>query len=170
MPDNFKDLYTPDYVQVQLEKFNNRYRNHWQNHIALAKKLVASYAPETPARMLDLGCSIGTFALEFALIGYETIGLDFDQNALDQGRKLAHELDCYPQWICEDATSFELEKPVDFILCFDLFEHLTDEMIQQMLQCVKQNLIKGGMVIFHTFPTEYDYLFYNNWSLNVPGI
>ena len=112
-----QEIYTPTYVDAQLEKFRNRSTNHWQHHIRLAKQLVADYAPAPPASLLDLGCSIGTFALEFALDGYKTIGLDFDPKALEQGEKLAKELGCEPKWICEDAGAFDLQEKVDIVVC-----------------------------------------------------
>ncbi len=35
---------------------------------------------------MDVGCSIGTFAIEFAAKGYRSFGIDFDQTALDIAR------------------------------------------------------------------------------------
>ena len=110
------DLYSSSYVQSQLEKFLNRQNNHWGNHISLAKKLVAEHAPKKDATILDLGCSIGTFAIEFALDGYNTIGLDLNHEALKKAEKLANELGCNPKWICENAGSFKLEEKVDMVL------------------------------------------------------
>lgn len=158
----FEKLYTPVYVERQLEKFRGRHHNHWKAHLDLAAKLASEHAPPPPARMLDLGCSIGTFALEFASRGYETIGLDLDAKSLDIARELANELGCSPDWVHADATNFILDQPVDFVVCFDLFEHLTDDQLTKMLDCVKQCLCKGGCILFHTFPTEYDHIFYRN--------
>ncbi len=165
-----KDLYTSTYVNAQLKKFRNRNSNHWQNHISLAKKLVADYAPPPPVTLLDLGCSIGTFALEFALDGYDTIGLDFDSKALEQGEELAKELGCKPKWVCEDAGSFVLQEKVDIVVCFDLLEHLSDDIIIRTLSCVRENLKNGGAFIFHTFPTQYDHVFYRGALTCLPLI
>ena len=46
----FEDLYTPTYVQRQLEKFRNRHDNHWKAHLDLAASLVERFAPPPPAR------------------------------------------------------------------------------------------------------------------------
>lgn len=159
------DLYNSSYVENQLNKFRNRHSNHFGNHINLAKDLVAEFGVKPPASLLDIGCSIGTFALEFALDGYSTIGLDFDAKALDAGRKLAQELGCSPRWICADAGDFSLEEKVDIVICFDLFEHLDDNTISRMLLCVRNNLGDNGILVFHTFPTEYNHVFYEHkWS------
>ncbi len=165
-----QNLYTPTYVDAQLEKFRNRQTNHWQHHIRLAKQLVADHAPHPPASLLDLGCSIGTFALEFALDGYDTIGLDFDPKALEQGRELAKELGCEPKWVCEDAGSFSLREKVDIVVCFDLLEYLNDDIIVNTLSCIRKNLKHGGAFIFHTFPTQYDHVFYKRALTCLPLI
>ncbi len=164
------DLYDTTYVQSQLEKFRNRHNNHWRNHIRLAKQLVSDYAPPPPASLLDLGCSIGTFALEFALDGYETIGLDFDVKALAEGKKLAREMGVTPKWICADAGCFALRDKVDTVICFDLLEHLSDDFIEKSFACVRQNLKPSGLFVFHTFPTEYDYIFYKGKLTCLPLI
>jgi 2-polyprenyl-3-methyl-5-hydroxy-6-metoxy-1,4-benzoquinol methylase len=166
----FKDLYTSSYVQRQLEKFRNRHNNHWKAHLDLAATLVGRFAPPPPARMLDLGCSIGTFALEFALKGYETTGLDLDEKSLEQGKALAEELGVSPLWIRSDATKFSLDEPVDFAVCFDLLEHLFDDQIRDMLRSVHDSLRPGGVFLFHTFPTQYDHVFYRNNVFPLPLI
>lgn len=165
-----REIYSSKYVKDQLEKFRNRHNNHWVNHISLAKRLVSKYAPLPPAYLVDLGCSIGTFALEFALDGYDTIGLDFDAKALEQGRKLAKELGCSPRWVCGDAGAFSLRKKVDTIVCFDLLEHLDDNVIAKLLECVRDSLKSGGTFVFHTFPTTHDHIFYKRFFTCLPLI
>lgn len=157
---NMKNLYNDSYRASQLSKFRNRHKNHFANHIRLAKELVAEYGVSSPSRLLDLGCSIGTLALEFALDGYDTIGLDSDPKALSQGRKLARELGCNPKWVCGDAGSFSLREKVDIIVCFDLLEHLSDAVIKKTLACIRENLKTNGVIVFHTFPTQYDHIFH----------
>lgn len=164
----FENLYTPTYVQRQLEKFRNRHDNHWKAHLDLAASLAGRFAPPPPARMLDLGCSIGTFALEFALKGYDTMGLDMDEKSLEQGRILGGELGVNPSWIRSDATRFTLDTPVDFVVCFDLLEHLFDDQIRGMLRSVHDVLRPGGVFLFHTFPTQYDHVFYRNNVFPLP--
>lgn len=165
-----QDIYNSTYVDAQLVKFRSRHSNHWQHHISLAKKLVADHAAPPPASLLDLGCSIGTFALEFALDGYATIGLDFDPKALEQGKKLADELGCETEWVCEDAGSFSLREKVDVVVCFDLLEHLSDDIIVKTLSRIRDNLRNGGVFIFHTFPTQYDHIFYKGALTCLPLI
>ena len=164
------NLYSPIYVQSQLDKFRDRYNNHWKYHIKLAKQLVSDYGPPPPAFLLDLGCSIGTFALEFGLDGYNTSGLDFDLKALEAAKKLAQEMNLNPKWVCEDAGSFCLNEKVDIVICFDLLEHLSDDVIEDTFSCIKKNLRQDGVFIFHTFPTQYDHVFYKGALTCLPLI
>lgn len=168
----FEEIYTLDYCAAQIKKHKERHNNHWKNHIWWAKKLVNDYGKKPPVTLLDLGCSIGTHAIEFALEGYETIGLDLDPKALKAANELARQEGCNPKWICADAGKFTLDGPVDVILCFDLLEHLDDESIRGLLGCVKQNLKPGGVFVYHTFPTEFDHVFYKNHFFNrlIPNI
>lgn len=164
----FEDLYTPDYVQAQLLKFRNRHENHWRHHLRLAETLAAAHLPPPPGTVLDLGCSIGTFALEFAGKGYTTMGLDLDPRALEAGDALAQEMQVEVQWLCADAATFTVPHPVDGILCFDLLEHLLDDAIASMLQRVMKALKPGGVFLFHTFPTEFDHIFYKGRFVPLP--
>lgn len=171
MQKELENLYSAKYVQTQLDKFRNRRSNHWANHIRLAKMLVKNWGAPPPAYLLDLGCSIGTFALEFALEGYDTFGLDFDTKALREAQKLAQELDCdNSKWICADAGKFSLKREFDIIVCFDLIEHLEDNVMSNMLNCVWDNLKRSGIFVFHTFPTKYDYIFFRDNTKSWPLI
>jgi len=166
----FETLYSDKYVRVQLEKFHNRATNHWQHHISLAHSLVERHANAAPSRMLDLGCSIGTFALEFALKGYETIGLDLDPKSLATGKHLEQELGCKCIWQEGDASNFTLDAPVDTVISFDLFEHLFDDQLSGMMRSAYNALNDDGTFIFHTFPTQYDHIFYRNNFFPLPLI
>jgi len=156
----FEELYTPGYVQAQLRKFRDRHVNHWRHHLRLARALAAAHLPPPPGTVLDLGCSIGTFALEFAAMGYETAGLDLDEKALEAGKALALEMNVPVRWICADAANFTLPEPVDAIICFDLLEHLEDEALAGLFACVRRAIRPGGVFLFHTFPMEHDHIFY----------
>ncbi len=173
------DLYSEHYAFKQLKKYRDRDQNHFSTHIKLAKKLVSHFEKNAPKieqqtnsgkslKILDLGCSIGTFALEFAKDGYQTMGLDFDATSLKIAEEVAQEDNLKIQWVQADATDFQLPEKVDVVICFDLLEHLEDDMIHKMFSCIVKNLNPGGAFIFHTFPTEYDHIFYKNNYLAIP--
>ena len=162
--------YGRDYQIKQANKYRNRNNNHWQKRITLSFDLVDKYIAKnlnkSPQETIiaDLGCSIGTFAIEFSKLGYEAFGVDSDPSALDVARQLAREENVSPKFICGDISEWSdiSTSKIDIAICFDIFEHLHDNELGSFLQSVKRTLSKNGYLIFHTFPTQYDYIFFSN--------
>lgn len=162
-------IYGNEYQTRQVDKFRNRAHNHWKNRINLAFDLVKNH-DETKEQgkekkdvvVVDIGCSIGTFAIEFAKLGYQSYGIDFDSSALAIGEKLSREENINVKFVNSDVSNWgNLSLPkIDIAICFDIFEHLHDDELGALLVSLKNQLSKNGRLIFHTFPTEYDHLFY----------
>jgi hypothetical protein len=161
--------YGASYQDRQAEKYRNRASNHWKIRIDLFNDLVDRLAlprlgrPD-PASItaVDIGCSIGTFALESARRGFRAIGLDMDPAALAIARQLAHEEGVNPEFICADVSAWASSGSIDFAIAFDLFEHLHDDEIGSLLRTIRAAMSPEGSLIYHTFPTEYEYLFYED--------
>ncbi len=87
-----------------------------------------SRKPLNECRVLDLGCFEGTFALEFALQGAETIGIDVRENNIQKANfcKQFYNLDNLNYFV-DDVIDMEAEKygRFDIILCSGLLYHLT---------------------------------------------
>ena len=160
--------YGREYQLNQAEKYRNRSTNHWKQRIALAHRLVDTYAlPRLDGQkqkkpvVLDIGCSIGTFAIEFAKKGYPSYGIDFDGSALEIARELAQEEYVSPIFIQGDVSDLEADfSPIDLAICFDVFEHLHDDELGALLVSLKKRLSKDGSLVFHTCPTQYEVIFY----------
>lgn len=169
--------YGEEYQINQANKYRNRNNNHWQKRIALAfdlaNKYVVRYLNKSPQEtiVVDIGCSIGTFAIEFAKLGYQAFGVDLDPSALDIAEQLCQEENVSVEFICEDINEWanRFSSQIDIAICFDMFEHLYDDELGSFLQSIKKSLSRNGYLIFHTFPTQYDYIFfskkYTYWSL-----
>lgn len=164
--------YGKTYQLKQAEKYRNRKSNHWRHRIALAQRLVEHHArPRLQGRsngdivIVDVGCSIGTFAIEFAKMGYRSYGIDFDESALEIARQLAREEDVSPEFICGDISDWSKKFPsIDVAVCFDIFEHLHDDELGSFLIGIKKQLSKQGSLVFHTYPTQYSHIFFNRRS------
>jgi 2-polyprenyl-3-methyl-5-hydroxy-6-metoxy-1,4-benzoquinol methylase len=163
--------------QTQLaEKYRNRRANHWQVRVELANRLVSRYAlPRLEHKtvgdivVVDVGCAIGTFAIEFAKLGYRTYGVDFDPEALKLAKRLCREENVSVEFICDDIANWNHDfPPIDIAVCFDIFEHLHDDELGAFLTSIKRQLSKEGSLVFHTFPTQYDYLFFSKNYLRLP--
>lgn len=164
--------------QEQANKYRNRNKNHWRYRIEIAHKLASKYALPRLQRkssrdivFVDLGCSIGTFAIEFAKLGYRTYGVDIDPVALDIGIQLCKEEKVSVEFLHRDILDWKQESfPIDIAICFDVFEHLYDDELDVLLRSLRERLSKEGSLIFHTFPTEYDYIFFGKNYIRIPLI
>jgi 2-polyprenyl-3-methyl-5-hydroxy-6-metoxy-1,4-benzoquinol methylase len=160
--------YGKDYQLDQAEKYRNRRANHWQARIGLAHKLIDDYVvprlrnkPPRDIVVVDVGCSIGTFAIELAKKGYRCYGIDFDPDALGIAHELSQEENVSPEFICGDVADWGKTFPsIDIAVCFDIFEHLHDDELGALLVAIRRGLSANGSLIFHTFPTQYDHLFF----------
>ncbi|WP_375498545.1 class I SAM-dependent methyltransferase [uncultured Jatrophihabitans sp.] len=71
-----------------------------------------------PARALDLACGEGRNAIWLATRGWHVVAVDFSAVALDKGRA-AEPPDAGIEWISADATTYEVDQPVDLaLLCY----------------------------------------------------
>ncbi len=164
--------YGEEYQHQQVEKYRNRQHNHWKYRIGLTDKYVL---PRFATRSLkdiivtDVGTSIGTFAIELAKRGFRVYGIDFDAQALKIAEKLAREENVSPTFIQADVADWPRDMPpIDIAICFDIFEHLHDDELGAFLVAIRRNLSAEGCLVFHTFPTQYDYLLFGRALLRVP--
>jgi len=161
-------IYGNEYQNHQVYKYKNRDKNHWKDRIDLALNLVRKddgtklKAKEKKDVVADIGCSVGTLAIEFAKLGYRSYGIDFDSSALEIAKKLSKEENVEVEFINNDIANWAtLSLPkIDIAICFDIFEHLHDDELGALLVSLQNQLSKNSKLIFHTFPAEYDYLFY----------
>lgn len=162
-----QSLYGHVYQQQQLQKYRNREQNHWSTRIALAKSLANDYVlprlhvkPPGSITVVDVGCSIGTFAIEFARDGFSSYGVDFDPAALRLAKDLADEERVTARFLHLDVAKWAEEQlpAIDVAVCFDIFEHLHDDQLGALLQALRSQLSPAGGVIFHTYPNQYEYL------------
>lgn len=137
--------------------------------VKLAKELVTKYALphfekkiKNDIQLVDVGCSVGLMAIEFAKLGYNTIGYDFDTEAIKIADELKKKENVDVRFKVKDISNSSFDEKIDIAVCFDMFEHLHDDELGVLLYNLKKGLSKDGCIVFHTLPTEYDYLFWDN--------
>ena len=168
--------YGEAYQQEQTEKHRNRRTNHWKARIALGHNLIDTHVlPRLSGKSsgqittLDVGCSIGTMAIEMARRGFKSYGVDFDGAALRIAKDLAREESVEVELIEGDVAALPSSAGgVDIAVCFDIFEHLHDDELGALLQSVRRSLNPDGALVFYTFPLQYDYLFFSRDVLHWP--
>jgi len=155
------------YYYKAKEKNKN---NHEYQRIQLAHKLVNKAKKEyffdklpQDITIVDIGCSVGTFAIEFSKLKYKTIGIDFDPEAIKIAEELNREENTNATFYQMDLADWKTSFPkIDIALCFDIFEHLHDDELGALFYILKKQLSASGCIIFHTLPQEYDYLFWKH--------
>lgn len=165
--------YGESYQQAMLNYYNKSKEVSELNteylRVVLAHQLVKNHVSPrlekktSETTVVDIGCSVGLFAINFSLQGYKTIGIDFDKAALEIAETLNVKEGARAKFINSDVASLDLNEPIDIALCFDIFEHLHDDELGALLLAIKQKMSKGkGYVVFHTLPMQYDYIFWSN--------
>lgn len=176
-PKSTSYAYGEAYQQEQVVKHRARAQNHWRDRIALAHSLVDRWAlPRLADRqpaditVLDVGCSVGTMAIEFALRRFRAAGVDFDAAALALGRSLAQEEGVEVEFFQGDVADWRQLAgwQLDIVLCFDIFEHLQDDELGSMLQSLRREMSASGTLVFYSFPLQFDYLFFSRDILSWP--
>jgi 2-polyprenyl-3-methyl-5-hydroxy-6-metoxy-1,4-benzoquinol methylase len=138
-----------------LFKERSKKEDDFVNDYRLIKilELIKEYSSEGgPLNILEIGCGTGAFLkkLQSALIDDKDLdessiilnGIDLDKNAIslcnDEKLKLR----------CENADEFDHGIEYDFILNFELIEHLIDP--QKFITNIRKNLKKNGFLIMTT--------------------
>ncbi|SHF72556.1 Methyltransferase domain-containing protein [Desulfofundulus australicus DSM 11792] len=103
-----------------------------------------------PCTVLDLACGTGNTTLPLARRGYQVTGLDLSPSMINVASKKAIEQKLKVNFLTADMRSFELEKPVDLVICFhDGLNYLADyKDMEKTFRQVRKNLVDGGMFVF----------------------
>ncbi|MBI4578300.1 MAG: methyltransferase domain-containing protein [Planctomycetes bacterium] len=143
-----------------------------ENHWTLTHNWVDRFVNNTRSqRILDLGCAVGCHAIEFARKGHSTAGIDILPQMIERGRDLVDELGLADRCRLVAGDVRELERyfgpaSFDVAVSCDVFEHLEDEVVLQMLNGVQHVLRPGGRIIVHTSPGRHYYWFEpDRWKL-----
>lgn len=167
----FDKIYNPGYSASQLAKFMFRKGNHWRDRIEIAFDLVAKL--EFGGKdVLDLGTSIGTYAVEFASRGYNVQAVDLDDKAIKiagvMAKKYGLDID-FRVGDISDRSNFKACS-FDIISAMDIIEHLPGPVLEKTIANCYHWLRPGGYLIYHTVPLKYDVVFHKSpmWYLLAP--
>jgi len=135
--------------------------NAWTKlHAAMARHLDHS----RPLRILDLGCAIGCHAIELARQGHQTWGIDVLPAMIERGRELAASLGLSQRVHLIEGDVRVLDRYFkseffDAVVACDIFEHLEDGALRQLLAGLRQVVRPGGTIVIQTSPARYYYWF-----------
>nr|WP_068275650.1 class I SAM-dependent methyltransferase [Aldersonia kunmingensis] len=99
-----------------------------------------------PGRAVDLGCGEGRNAIWLAERGWSVTAIDFSQVAIDKARTVVSRKSRAVRnritWRCEDATTADLDGPVDLIVI--AFVHLPRAQLHALLDRATDALAPAG--------------------------
>ena len=140
--------------KVTGRNFDNGFAN-WQDYqqapwgrlrYRVAQANLQRYLPAPPAHILDLGGGNGLDTIPLLKLGYTAVILDFSQEMVTQGQKLAEQGQVGDKVVFQigDATKVDFEQnEFDIILCHNLLQYVED--VTAVLQNIYQSLRPGGI-------------------------
>ncbi|MFQ5922847.1 MAG: class I SAM-dependent methyltransferase [Anaerolineales bacterium] len=157
-----------------LRRFRDDEICHWYLRIELLEKLISALSLRHAASVLDLGTQVGTFAIELAQRGFRVTGVDISEEAIRLARSLSKHADREAEiefvvGDVDDRTLFQ-KSQFDLVAAQDIFEHLHSDVLASALHNCVSWLRPGGYLVYHTYPTKYDYLFHPSTNLQKVAI
>ena len=131
--------------------YDNSFRDRFSE---LMVHLVSSALEELvltpPARVLDLGCGTGLFALGLHARGYQLTGLDTSERMLDIARRRIERDEVDIELLQGDMRAFEVDQRFDAAVATgDMINHLLEEQdLADCLGCVHDAISPGGAFVF----------------------
>jgi SAM-dependent methyltransferase len=100
-------------------------------------------------QLIEPACGSGRLITEFAARGYQVIGFDVSQPALNYLRRRLTRCRLRAQTFEGEMSDFHLGRPVDAAYCtLSTFRHLlTEQASRSHLQCIARSLRQGGIYI-----------------------
>ncbi len=129
----------------------------WERAEELCDPLVELLGIERRAKVLDLACGPGRFAIPLAKRGYRVVGLDLSPIYLEQARAKAQEQGLEVEFVQGDMRCIPFEGEFDAVVnlftSFGYFE-LEDEHLQ-VLREIRKSLKPGGRILMETANREW---------------
>lgn len=152
------------YIENQLRYFARALageENHWSIMHARMAQLLEDGRPQ---RILDVGCAVGCHAIQFARAGHQTCGIDVLPDMIRRGRELAESLGLSARVRLVEGDIRRLDAhfepdSFDAAIACDIFEHVTDAGLLEVLRALRRVLRPGGKIIIQTSPGRYYYWF-----------
>lgn len=123
------------------------YRNRYQSvgqYIGWMHREFLRLTPGAGKRLLDVGCGTGDFVIEAERYGFDSIGLDFDAQAIAVGT--SHWKTNRLHNLSIDDFFFRNKQHFDAITFFEVLEHLEQPL--EFLRDLKKYLHPGGHISF----------------------
>ena len=124
------------------ERENQRYAAGETNLITVGKQLMFSLLPSPPGKLLDVGCGVGTVTKELQKRGFEVVGGDFSDVAVQRCKEIGVQA-----IVCDvDAEGLPFDtQTFDVVWCSEVLEHVFDPFF--LLEEIRRVLKRDGVVL-----------------------
>lgn len=137
------------YRDSGLEVYEKAHYSHGE-HIAEVEQILTWYRRRN-TRVLDIGCSGGLHALEFAKRGFSVTGLDIEPSAIKLAKKRSHSGNQKAKFHVLDIEKDELPcvEKFDFIYSIgNVLSHVRKGLMLEVLQKIRGCLDEKGILLF----------------------
>jgi SAM-dependent methyltransferase len=135
------------YRDSGLEIYEKSHYSHGE-HILEIEQILSWYSNKN-MHILDIGCSGGLHAIEFAKRGFSVTGVDMEPSSIELARKRKENLKL--DFRVLDIENNELLYPEKFGLIYSLgnvFSHIKKGKILEVIRKIKDCLSKNGILLF----------------------
>jgi ubiquinone biosynthesis O-methyltransferase len=152
MPNLGLTFFYDDYHQKNKNDFFDKYiteNNFTYFLIIRALKKIEARANGSLAKVLDLGCGVGTIALFLARRGYEVVGVDISPQAIKiaehfrKSKKIKN-----ISFVQGSAETVTVAKSFDMAVCSEVIEHVPND--DALLKNIHKHLRKNGYLLLTT--------------------
>jgi ubiquinone/menaquinone biosynthesis C-methylase UbiE len=158
------DLYTHEYFTTDCEGYDLFVKRTAEVSERI-KGVLEAAGDLRGKRVLDIGCGRGELVCAAISAGAsEAVGIDYSEAGIELSRErlevLEPELRKRVQFIRMDAKDISFpDASFDLVFMIDVYEHLHDYEIRQVLERAKKFMRPGGLMVIHTGPNTwyYDY-------------
>lgn len=135
--------------------------NYWTHILGWINRFIDHSRPQ---RILDVGCGVGPLAIEFARMGHQTWGIDILPRMIERGRELIESLGLGERARLVEGDIRHLQRyfearTFDVAVACDIFEHLDDASLLELLGGLATVMRPGGRLVVQTSPGRYYYWF-----------
>jgi SAM-dependent methyltransferase len=112
---------------------------------------ILTWLPAGAGRLLDIGCSAGLHALEFARAGYDVVGIDVERFAIERARRRSRRERLSARFKVVDITRDDLSSLGRFDFVYSLgnvLSHIGKAEVPGILRNVRARLGREGIFLF----------------------